>query len=190
MDEKDKEWVDRLNEEARGEGTSAQGAYATPRAAARGIKAKGKQAEACPPIQMSEDEFELVMGLFELITHEETEYLHHVSCRPSTTRESLIIRARLQSLKSGMTFPEFSNYQDVFANPLSPNLFALFEVPVWIPQPHQLLRMARLVYPYWKERRMERGGYRVIPTLNVCTLFMAIDVHLTFSLGRRDRYSQ
>ena len=76
-----------------------------------------------------------------------------------------------------MTFPEFSNYQDVFANPLSPTLFALFEVPGWIPQPPQMLRLAQLIYPYWKERRLERGGHRIIPTLNVspvlpfCSLF-------------------
>ncbi|KAF9039427.1 hypothetical protein BDZ89DRAFT_1156893 [Hymenopellis radicata] len=147
MDEKDKEWVDRINEEARGEGTSAQAALSMPRTSGRSTKAKGKEAESIPPITMSEDEFELVMGLFELITHEETEYLHH-------------------SLQSGMEFPEFSNYQDVFAQPLPANLFALFEVPVWTPQPPQLLRMARLVYPYWRERKMERGGHRIIPTLN------------------------
>ena len=79
MDEKDAEWLNRNNEEARGEGTSAQAAVCSARVTSRSIKAKGKEAESCAPVKMSEDVFELVMGLFELITHEETEYLHHVS---------------------------------------------------------------------------------------------------------------
>lgn len=175
MDEKDKEWVDRINEEARGEGTSALAALSTPRSSGRSTKAKGKEAESVPPITMSEDEFELVMGLFELITHEETEYLHHVSALFPHSHGSRLIIAYLQSLQSGMEFPEFSTYQDVFAQPLPANLFALFEVPVWTPQPPQLLRMARVVYPYWRQRKMERGGHRIIPTLNV-RLFLAIVV--------------
>ena len=46
-------------------------------------------------------------------------------------------------------------------------MFAAFTVPSWIPQPPQLLRFAKAIYPYWKERRIERGGHRIIPTLNV-----------------------
>lgn len=80
MDERDKEWFDRNNEEARGEGTSAQGSVltSTGRASARSAKAKGKEPEELHPILMSEDEFELLMGLFEKITQEKTEFLHHV----------------------------------------------------------------------------------------------------------------
>lgn len=33
-----------------------------------------------------------------------------------------------------------------------------------------MLRFAKVVYPYWKERRVERGGHRVIPILNVSAL--------------------
>jgi enhancer of polycomb-like protein len=50
---------------------------------------------------------------------------------------------------------------------LTPDTFAAFAVPSSIPQPPQLLRFAKVVYPYWKERRIERGGHRIIPTLNV-----------------------
>lgn len=80
MDERDKEWLDRNNEEARGEGTSAQGALSTSstRTSARSAKAKGKEPETSQPVVISEDEFELVMGIFEKVTHERTEYLHHV----------------------------------------------------------------------------------------------------------------
>jgi len=80
MDERDKEWLDKNNEEARGEGTSVQGALSTPgtRTSARSAKAKGKEPEALQPAVVSEDEFELVMGVFEKVTHERTEFLHHV----------------------------------------------------------------------------------------------------------------
>ena len=80
MDERDQAWLDKNNEEARGEGTSVQGAVSVSgtRASARSAKAKGKEPESCQPTTISEDEFELVMGLYEKITHERTEYLHHV----------------------------------------------------------------------------------------------------------------
>lgn len=80
MDERDKEWLDRNNEEARGEGTSAQGSVLTSsgRVSGRSAKGKGKESEDAQPSLMSEDEFELVMGLFEKITQEKTEFLHHV----------------------------------------------------------------------------------------------------------------
>jgi len=85
MDERDKDWLDKNNEEARGEGTSAQGAVsasgATTRLASssRSAKARGKEPEVTQPLAITEDQFELVMGLFEKVTHEKTEYLHTVS---------------------------------------------------------------------------------------------------------------
>ncbi|THV08426.1 hypothetical protein K435DRAFT_824921 [Dendrothele bispora CBS 962.96] len=148
MDERDKEWLDKNNEEARGEGTSVQGAVSTSstRTSARSAKAKGKEPEA-QSVVMNEDEFELVMGLFEKLAHENTEFLHH-------------------ALQHGMAFPPFSEYQETFASPLPSSTFALFSPPPWLPQPHQLVRIARAIYPYWKERRLERGGHRIIPALN------------------------
>ncbi|KAJ7880322.1 enhancer of polycomb-like-domain-containing protein [Mycena olivaceomarginata] len=149
MDERDKEWLDKNNEEARGEGTSAQGAMSTAsgvRMSARSAKAKGKEPESSAPVVISDDEFELAVGLFEKVTHEKTEHLH-------------------LSL-GGMPFPPFSDYQDTFSSPLVPSDFAAFAVPSWIPQPSTLLRIARAVYPHWKERRLEREGHRIIPTLN------------------------
>ncbi|KAJ7133035.1 hypothetical protein C8R46DRAFT_1140417, partial [Mycena filopes] len=149
MDERDKEWLDKNNEEARGEGTSAQGAMSSPssvRSSARSAKAKGKEPEQSSPVVINEDEFELVVGLFEKVTHEKTEHLH-------------------LSLE-GMAFPPFSDYQETFAAPLIQADFAAFVVPSWIPPPSALLRIARAVYPHWRERRLERGGHRIIPTLN------------------------
>jgi enhancer of polycomb-like protein len=84
MDERDQEWLEKNNEEARGEGTSAQGSVSAAGTSTRSgswlrsAKAKGKEPDVSQPLPMSEDEFELVMGLFEKITHEKTAYLHHV----------------------------------------------------------------------------------------------------------------
>ncbi|KAH7886603.1 enhancer of polycomb-like-domain-containing protein [Phlebopus sp. FC_14] len=153
MDERDKEWLDRNNEEARGEGTSAQGAVSASGAntrsglSQRSAKAKGKEPESAQPISITEDEFELVMGIFEKVTHDKTEFLHH-------------------GLDSGMAFPPFADYHDTFSSPLPSSMFATFIVPSWIPSPAQLLRLAKAIYPYWRERRTERGGHRIIPTLN------------------------
>lgn len=153
MDERDKEWLDRNNEEARGEGTSAQGALsasgATTRSglSQRSAKAKGKEPEATQPFAITEDEFELVMGIFEKVTHDTTEFLHH-------------------GLESGMAFPPFTDYQEAFSSPLPPSMFATFTVPAWIPQPALLLRLAKVIYPYWRDRRIERKGHRIIPILN------------------------
>ncbi|OSX65465.1 hypothetical protein POSPLADRAFT_1167718, partial [Postia placenta MAD-698-R-SB12] len=149
MDERDKEWLDKNNEEARGEGTSAQGSVSsTSTRSGRSSKAKGKDPEISQPIAMSEDEFELVMAIFEKVTHEKTEFLHH-------------------GLEQGTPFPPFSDYQDTFTTDLPPSTFALFTKPASVPPPSQLLRLARTVYPYWRERRIERAGHPIIPTVNL-----------------------
>ena len=76
-----------------------------------------------------------------------------------------------------MEFPAFVDYQDVFSSPLAPTVFATFIPPSWIPEPQVLLRIAMAIYPHWKERRVDRGGHRIIPTLNVrCLLHTNIHV--------------
>lgn len=83
MDERDAEWLDKNNQEARGEGTSTQVATpgTTTRSGAdrRSAKARGKEVELPVPTSMTEDDFELVMGIFEKITHDNTPFLHVVS---------------------------------------------------------------------------------------------------------------
>ncbi|KZT10653.1 uncharacterized protein LAESUDRAFT_343366 [Laetiporus sulphureus 93-53] len=149
MDERDKEWLDKNNEEARGEGTSAQGAIsASTTRSVRSMKAKGKEPDVAQSVAMLEDEFELVMAIFEKVTHEKTEFLHH-------------------GLEQGAPFPPFSEYQDTFAAGLQPAIFAIYEVPSWIPPPAHLTRLARTIYPHWRERRLERCGHPIIPSVNL-----------------------
>jgi enhancer of polycomb-like protein len=48
------------------------------RTSVRSAKVKGKEPESSLPVVISEDEFELVIGIFEEVTQERTEFLHHV----------------------------------------------------------------------------------------------------------------
>ena len=74
-----------------------------------------------------------------------------------------------------MPFPPFSDYQETFSAPLSPSIFTTFTVPPWVPTPSQLTRIAKVIYPYWRERRTERGGHRIIPVLNAsCPLYFIV----------------
>ena len=76
MDKWGKERLDRNNEEANGEGSCAQGALSTSRTT---MQCQGKrQGTGVQPVMISEDEFELVMGIFEKVTHDKTPFLHTV----------------------------------------------------------------------------------------------------------------
>lgn len=166
MDERDKEWLDKNNEQARGEGMSTQSAStASSTRSARSAKAKGKEPDIIQPISITEDEFELVMAIFEKVTYEKTEFLHHVGA--ACSKRSGDCLTFMQGLEQGAPFPPFSDYQDTFAAPLQPDMFAVYAVPSWVPQPPQMLRYSRIIYPYWRERRLERGGHRIIPVVNV-----------------------
>ena len=58
----------------------ASKALSTPgmRTSTHSAKAKGKKPEPLQPVADPEDEFELVMGVFEKVTHEHTEFLYQV----------------------------------------------------------------------------------------------------------------
>jgi enhancer of polycomb-like protein len=83
MDELDDVWLSKNNQEARGEGTSTQAAVSSPgtstRHSQRSAKARGKEPEVQSAMLLTEDQFELVMGLFEKWTQDKAEFLHHVS---------------------------------------------------------------------------------------------------------------
>ena len=51
------------------------------RISSRSAKAKGKEPDVSHPVVISEDSFELVMGIYEKLTSEKYEYLHHVGIR-------------------------------------------------------------------------------------------------------------
>lgn len=171
MDERDVEWLEKNNQDARGEGTSSQAARANG-SSSRSARSKGKDVDSAAAVSMSEDELELVMGIFEKVTHDNTPFLHVVSTIHLLAYASYSFEDFFQQ----GTIPQFSDYQDFFSNPLPTSLFATYIRPANLPDPPTLLRMARAVYPYWKERRTERDCHRIIPTLNVC--ICCLDVHV------------
>lgn len=104
MDERDQDWLSKNNQEARGEGTSAQAAMSTSGTTTRSgtlhrsAKAKGKEPEASQASLITEAEFELVMGVFEKVTNDNTPFLHLVRypTQPCSTQfNKFINRTRL-----------------------------------------------------------------------------------------------
>ncbi|KAJ7117923.1 enhancer of polycomb-like-domain-containing protein [Mycena crocata] len=136
MDETDKQWLDKNNQTARGEGTSAQGAASGARRASKG---NDKEPEMGVPVSITEDEFELVMAMFEKITQKET-----------LTEDR----------------PDFASYRQFFLEPLPAATFASYVTPSWIPAPALLVRIARTIYPHWKHRRDLLDGHKIRPSLN------------------------
>ncbi|KAJ7933147.1 hypothetical protein B0H13DRAFT_2262917 [Mycena leptocephala] len=118
MDEADKEWLDKNNRQARGESS------------------EDKDPNIGVPISISEDEFELVMGLLEKFTDQKV---------------------------LGGDGLDFSLYQRFFSAPLPDNMFISCTVPSWVPPPTRLVCIAHNIYPHWKYRRL-RG--RIRPSLN------------------------
>ncbi|KAJ6621342.1 hypothetical protein B0H10DRAFT_1945410 [Mycena sp. CBHHK59/15] len=133
MDEHDKQWLDKNNQEARGEGTSALGATVAAR------KGKNKEPEVGIPVSITEDEFELVMGLLEKMTDQKV----------------LVGDA-----------PDFSLYKDFFSEPLPFHVFASYTTPSWVPIPALLVRIAQTIHPHWKQRRALLKGGRTRPAVN------------------------
>ena len=156
LDERDTDWLDRTNEFVRGEG----GTQSVPR------QVEGQDPGSFYGLEISPDEFELVMGLYEKVTQEKAMYLcYHAMARG--------IHQHARGFEPSMPLP-FSEFYETFSTPLQPRLFAAFAVPTWVPSPDRLLHIARIVYPYWRRRRMERGGRRIIPVLNASARWISL----------------
>lgn len=146
MDEEDNTWLQRNNQEARGEGSSSQPARSasssTPTSRRNG---KAKESEPAVVVEMSEDEFELVMGLFERRAADPPFPFLHLD--PDS-------------------FPAMEVYEEWFETPLSAELFSGYTVPDGLPDSTRLVELAKCVYPHWRQRRIKRGGHRIIPQLS------------------------
>ncbi|KAJ7869365.1 hypothetical protein B0H13DRAFT_1896723 [Mycena leptocephala] len=126
MDESDKMWLDNTNHQCRGEERITQETWSA------------YTHEICVRLFISEDEFELVMGLFETLTG------------PKLHQE----------------LPDFSFFKPFFLAPLHPDTFASHIVPSWIRPPSVLSSIALTIHPRWHQRRSLRGGRKICPSLN------------------------
>ncbi|KAJ7923212.1 hypothetical protein B0H13DRAFT_2316741 [Mycena leptocephala] len=126
MDESDRMWLENTNHQCRIDERITQetrSAY---------------KHEICARLFISEDEFELVMGLFETLTG------------PKLHQE----------------LADFSFFKPFFLAPLHPDTFASHVVPSWIRPPSVLSSIALTIHPHWHHRRSLRGGRKICPSLN------------------------
>jgi hypothetical protein len=101
MDERDAAWLEKWNQQARGEGTSTG-----PTRRSRGKAST--ETEETPSIAMDEDWFELVMGMFEKFSSEHFPFLHVVSPRYTTSFILLTMFVRIMPILSSHILSPFS----------------------------------------------------------------------------------
>ncbi|KZT18761.1 hypothetical protein NEOLEDRAFT_1183983 [Neolentinus lepideus HHB14362 ss-1] len=118
---------------------------------------KGEDRNLMHSMPISEDVFELVMGIFEKLAHETQKDLLDDHAEAASNRKDA----------TGEMIYSFSRYEETFASNLDPALFASYRVPEWVPDPPMLSAIAKAVFPYWSERKAERRGLQVVPSLRV-----------------------
>ncbi|KZW00923.1 hypothetical protein EXIGLDRAFT_719997 [Exidia glandulosa HHB12029] len=151
MDERDKSWLDRHNALVENAGpqssaSSSATVVVTPRRSALKGKGKEREIDPCPaPLPViSEDEFELVMGLFE--------------------RHCTRVHPHLDLDFKESHLPHFHEFERVVEK-LNAHDFASHVAPTWLPPHAKLVRIARSIYPHWCERRIQRQGLPIFPPL-------------------------
>jgi enhancer of polycomb-like protein len=139
---------------------------------------------------ISEDVFEYIMGVLEKHAEEKVPMLHTAS---------RAVRAKWTPAdpQDISTLPTFQYIEHLFASPLDPAFFPSFEFPRNMPSSKDLVRMAQRIYTHWKDRRTERKGKTIMPTLNydetndgdpyVC--FRRRDIRATRKTRRTDNFS-
>lgn len=58
----------------------------------------------------------------------------------------------------------------LFSHNIPLTYFPTYACPSGVPVPGILCRMAKAIYPHWKERRLLSEGKSIIPQLNVSNL--------------------
>ncbi len=202
MDEDDQDWLDTRNAKAQETLTAAIRSAKTGPLASSGAKGKGKEKLREEAIEklvaenqgsyrlLSEDQFEMIMTVFEQVTNEQVPFLHLDVTKIPTCEElvayfepSSSISAQAQpdlpelswektvpSSNSGSSSGSSSQARRPSvaasrsnASPSSPT--------EWSPSnPFKnladLKNLATIVYPHWKSRREDREGRSVAPILN------------------------
>ena len=170
MDDEDELWLKNFNSKAEGSSatsplreTRGENTMGPPTSSGRPRRDKGKDKDAShppAPLFISEDSFEFVMGVLEKHADDNIPTLDMVSALSTTLEAS-------DTLQNLSLLPTFANIEHLFSSPLQPSFFHNFEVPKDIPPLKELTRQARCVYPHWKDRRLQRKGKSIFPSLNV-----------------------
>ncbi|KZT52956.1 hypothetical protein CALCODRAFT_486723 [Calocera cornea HHB12733] len=142
LDEEDLGWLERNTQAAKNPYTTINGA----RSMRKKLGKDGTEPKDAPPAPfiISDSDFELLMGLFDMLCD-------HI--RPT-------LHADLS------TIPALTEFEDTLAHELPESFFAMYERPASLPKPEQVWLLARAIYPHWRERKTERGGLRIMAQLN------------------------
>ena len=115
-----------------------------------------------PTLEISDDTFELVMGLFEMINHF-SEQFHKDVCA-----EFFVGSSRIDDLpKITHEIPKFSQFEEILSSPLNPTIFISGKAPSWLPSAELLSQLACPIYKHWQQRKEDRQGRRLIPVVEV-----------------------
>ncbi|KZO93563.1 hypothetical protein CALVIDRAFT_539745 [Calocera viscosa TUFC12733] len=137
VDDEDDYWMERHEQDP--EGNASQ----TPGSRTSRAKAKSREVDF-PAVNIQKPEFELAMGLMEMFCD---------SLRPT-------LHTDLSKI------PILPDLEENFVHELEEEYFATYELPPSVPKPERLWSVVRTLYPFWKERKLARGGHRIIPQLN------------------------
>ncbi|KAJ9101765.1 hypothetical protein QFC21_003104 [Naganishia friedmannii] len=157
MDERDMSWLHEFN--SKEEGTSSVKQEPKTNGSTNGkegtngksAKSKGKERDkkedkdGMAALKISDDLFEYIMGMLELWTEKNIPMLH----------------TDLAQL------PSFDAVEVVFKETPPASFYPAYEVPLSLPSPPLLARMARIIFPYWQQRKEQRAGKSIIPQLNL-----------------------
>jgi enhancer of polycomb-like protein len=64
----------------------------------------------------------------------------------------------------------------LFSHNIPPNFFPTYTCPTGVPAPGVLSRMAKAIYPHWKDRRVFSEGKSIIPQLNVRLVLIPLKI--------------
>ncbi|KAK7001999.1 hypothetical protein R3P38DRAFT_3608950 [Favolaschia claudopus] len=101
---------------------------------------------------ISEDDMELVMGIFEQLTGLQV-------IPAEVCGRSILIAARQEPR-------DWASYMILFSSKLAATCFASGMVPSWVPPPHSLVYIAQQVYPHWRHRRTLLDNSKLRPSHN------------------------
>lgn len=165
MDEDDEDWLNQFNSELAQRAASTNANAKTSTRHSPGRKDKGKEpADDAQTQQLSESDFELIMDHFETVTEEKMPLLHIVSDRLRQSPSLGLTSKRATQSKDPSKMPSFVDFEPTFAD--SPYAHKL----------EPLRQVAKKVYEYWKQRRLERSGKVIMPSLDVSLFFFLFDI--------------
>ncbi|SPC60985.1 related to EPL1 - Component of histone H4/H2A acetyltransferase complex [Ustilago sp. UG-2017b] len=200
MDEDDQDWLETRNAKAQEDLTAAIRSAKTGPLAGSGGKGKAKEKlrkEAIEKLiaenqasyrQMSEDQFEMIMTVFEQVTSEQVPFLH-LDVTKIPTSEELLAYFEPNSSISALAQPDLPplSWEKTVSAAGPSNTTAGAQArrlsiagaaasrsassTEWSPlNPYKnladLKNLAGIVYPHWKSRREDREGRTVTPYLN------------------------